>query len=145
KKLDNNIAAFIIEDLQLFSVLQSQAFKGIIEDRLKEILINAKDKILQNIRKYALDSAEIIDNRSNIKLCLEKLGRRYNMFKIFCFGYTLQLTINDALKECLAITNLIKKYKDIVSHLAEARFLLEAQMEIDDWDKLFSIVCDVLM
>ena len=70
KNLDHNVAAFIIEELQPFSIIQSRAFKRIIEgldvqanvlgyDRLKEILINFEDKVLQNLREYALDSAEI--------------------------------------------------------------------------------------
>ena len=70
KKLDSNTAAFIVEDLQPFSVLQSQAFKRIIEgldvqanvlsiDRLKELLINSEDKILKNVREYAISDAEI--------------------------------------------------------------------------------------
>ena len=70
KDLDRNIAAFIVEELQLFSIIQLWAFKRIIEwldtqanvlgyNRLKEILINSEDKILQNLREYALNSAEI--------------------------------------------------------------------------------------
>ncbi|CAG8779229.1 13884_t:CDS:2, partial [Racocetra fulgida] len=88
-------------------------------DRLKEILINSEDKVLQNLRKYAQDSSEcllnkiteildslqlkcittsgMIDNGSNIK---EKLEQKYSIFKVHCFGYTLQLAINDALKVC---------------------------------------------
>jgi hypothetical protein len=230
KKLDNNIAAFIIEELQPFSIIQSQSFKRIIEgldtqanilsnDRLKEILINSEDKILQNLREYALDSAEIsyisfttdmwtssngdpyigltlhwindsfqvkeitgnisylpyphtsncllnkiveildnlkikhltvsgtVDNGSNIKLCLEKLEQKYGIYKVHCFGHTLQLAINDALKECSEITSLIKKCKDIVSHFSgspkQKQFLLEAQMEIEDWNKFLFVVRDV--
>ncbi|CAG8538573.1 9598_t:CDS:2 [Racocetra fulgida] len=70
KKLNNNIAAFIVNDLQSFSVLEEPSFKKIIEgldpqinmpskDRLKEILINAEDKILRNVHEYVLDDAEI--------------------------------------------------------------------------------------
>ncbi|CAG8588506.1 756_t:CDS:2, partial [Scutellospora calospora] len=171
-------------------------------DRLKEILINSEDKILQNLREYALDSAKIsyisfttdmwtssnakemignisylpypytseclfnkiteildnlqlkhitvsstVDNGSNIKSCLEKLKRKYGIFNIYCFGHTLQLAINDALKECLKITNLIKKCKDIVSHFSgspkQKQFLLEAQIEIEDWDNFLFVVRDV--
>src|SRR5690349_8930145 len=70
KNLDNNIVAFIVEELQPFSIIQSRAFKRIIErlnvqanilgnDHLKEILINSEDKVLQNLREYAHDSSEI--------------------------------------------------------------------------------------
>ncbi|CAG8479239.1 1964_t:CDS:2 [Scutellospora calospora] len=229
KKLDNNIAVFIIEDLQLFSVLQLQAFKRIIEgldiqanvlsiDYLKEIFINSEDKILKKIREYAIDNTEIssisfttdmwtsdngdlyirltlhwinsnfeikeiisnisyllyphtakclsnkiveildnlqlknitvcgtIDNGSNIKLYLEKLERKYSIYKVFCFGYILQFAINDALKKCPKITNLIKKCKDIVSHFSgspkQKQFLLKVQMEMEDWNKLLTVVHD---
>ncbi|CAG8554980.1 995_t:CDS:2, partial [Racocetra fulgida] len=65
----NNIA-FIVEELQPFSIIQLRSFKRIIEgldtqanvlsnDHLKEILINSEDKILQDLCEYALDSAEI--------------------------------------------------------------------------------------
>ncbi|CAG8751064.1 13610_t:CDS:2, partial [Racocetra fulgida] len=207
KNLDHNIAAFIVEELQPFSIIQSQAFKRIIEgldvqanvlsyDRLKEILINSEDKVLQNLHEYTFDSAEIshisfttdmwtsnngdpyigltlhwvnnnfqakemidnlqlkhiivsgtIDNGSNIKSCLEKLKRKYGIFNIHCFGYTLQLAINNALKECFEITNLIKKCKDVVSHFSgspkQKQFLLEAQIEMEDWDNFLFVVCDV--
>ncbi|CAG8556944.1 4089_t:CDS:2 [Racocetra fulgida] len=62
--------AFIIEELQPFSIIQSRSFKRIIEgldtqanilsnDHLKEILINSENKILQDLSEYVLDSAEI--------------------------------------------------------------------------------------
>ncbi|CAG8558871.1 12607_t:CDS:2 [Racocetra fulgida] len=232
KNLDNNVAAFIVEELQPFSITQSQAFKRIIEeldtqanvlsnDHLKEILINSEDKILQNLREYAHDSAEIsyvsfttdmwisnngdpyigltlhwinncfqvkeitgnisylpyphtsecllskiveildnlqlkcitvsgtVDNGANIKLCLEKLERKHSIFIIHYFGYTLQLAINDVLKDCSEITNLIKRCKDVVSHFSgspkQKQFLLEAQMEIEDWNNFLFVVRDVSM
>ena len=75
----------------------------------------------------------MIDNGSNVKSCLEKLGCKYGMYKVFCFRHTLQLAINNALKECSEITNLIKKCKDLVSHFSgspkQKQFLLEAQID----------------
>ncbi|CAG8629593.1 9985_t:CDS:2, partial [Racocetra fulgida] len=159
-------------------------------DRLNENLINAKDKILQNIHEYALDDTEIcyisfttdinilrlpyphtaecllnkiinildslhlknktvcsiVDNGSNIKLCVKRLEQKYNISKIFCFGHTLQLAINNALKNCPEIINLIKKYKDIVLHFSgspkQKQFLLTAQMKIEDWDKYKSLLVE---
>lgn len=59
----------------------------------------------------------------------------------------MQLAINDSLKECPEITNLIKKCKDIVSRFSgspkQKQFLLEAQMEMEDWDRLLSVIQDV--
>ncbi|CAG8811895.1 17831_t:CDS:1, partial [Racocetra fulgida] len=70
KNLDNNIVAFIVEELQPFLIIYSRAFKRIIEeldiqanilnnDCLKDILINSEDKVLRNLREYVNDSAEI--------------------------------------------------------------------------------------
>ncbi|CAG8675300.1 16276_t:CDS:2, partial [Racocetra fulgida] len=69
---DNN------EDTFQSSTLSQTAFKRIIEgldiqanvlsnDRLKEILINSEDKILQNLREYAHDSAEISHLRESLQ------------------------------------------------------------------------------
>ncbi|CAG8469617.1 17840_t:CDS:2 [Racocetra fulgida] len=176
KRLDSNVAALIVEDLHSFSILQSHAFRRVIEgldsrvnilsnDRLKEMLINAEDRILQNMREYTYNDNEIcyvsfttdmlrnkticgtIDNGSNIKSCLGKLEQKYSIMKVFCFGHTLQLAINDALKGCPEITNLIKKCKDLVSHfsgsLKQKQFLLEAQIQMDEWDKLLFVIQDV--
>src|SRR5207253_1475187 len=101
-----------------------------------ECLLNKIVKILDNFKLKNITVCSTVDNRLNIKSCLEKLEQRYSMYKVFCFGYTLQLAINDALKEYPKITNLIKKCKDIVSHFSgspkQKQFLLEVQMEIED-------------
>ncbi|CAG8701946.1 15572_t:CDS:2, partial [Racocetra fulgida] len=230
KKLNSNLAAFIVEELQPFSILKSQTLIKIIEDldsqasvlskdQLKEILINAEDRVMQSMREHAHDDNEICyisfttdmwtsdnddpyigltfhwvngdfqvremvgeisylpyphtaerlankiieilnkfqliskvvyctaDNGANIKSCLRKLKDRYNIFKNFCFGHTLNLVVNDALKRCPEIINIIKKCKDIVSHFSgspkQKQFLLTAQITMDDWDRLLSVVHDV--
>ncbi|CAG8732168.1 15713_t:CDS:2, partial [Racocetra fulgida] len=50
KKLNNNLAAFITEELQPFSDLDPQA-NILNNDQLKEILINAEDRVLQKEEK----------------------------------------------------------------------------------------------
>ncbi|CAG8446829.1 9604_t:CDS:2 [Scutellospora calospora] len=161
--------------------LNSQA-SVLSKNQLKEILINAKDRVMQSMREHAYNDKKICyisfttdiwtsdnddfkisyllyphtaeqlankiieilnkfqliskvvyctaDNGVNIKSCLRKLEDRYNIFKNFCFGHTLNLVVNDVLKRCLKIINIIKKYKDIVSHFSgspkQKQFLLIA-------------------
>ncbi|CAG8487364.1 23155_t:CDS:10 [Cetraspora pellucida] len=132
-------AAFIVEELQLFSITQSQAFKRIIE----ELDIQANSFKFKHITV-----SDTVNNESNIMLCLEKLEKKYGIFKIHCFGHTLQLAINDVLKECLEITNLIKRYKDVVFHFSRSpkqkQFLLKVQIEMNDWNNFLFVVHDVL-
>lgn len=51
------------------------------------------------------------------------------------------------LKECSEITNLIKKCKYLVLHFSgspkQKQFLLEAQIELYDWNKFLTVVRDV--
>ncbi|CAG8462304.1 6072_t:CDS:2 [Scutellospora calospora] len=132
KNLNNNIVALIIEKLQPFSIIQSRAFKRIIEDNLK-------------IKHIVI--SDTVDNRSNIKLCLEKLKRKYGIYKVHCFGHTLQLAIHDVLKGCSEIANLIKKCKDVILHFSgspkQKQFLLEAQIEMENWNNFLFVVHDV--
>ena len=110
-------------------------------------LLNKIVEILDYLQLRDKTVCSIVDNGSNIKLCVEKLERKYNILKVFCFGHTLQLAINDALKECSSITNLIKKCKEVILHFSgspkQKQFLLTAQIEIEDWDKFLCIVRDV--
>ncbi|CAG8787903.1 20030_t:CDS:2, partial [Cetraspora pellucida] len=111
-------------------------------NHLKEIFINSENKINNSFQiKEIIDNISYlpyphitIDNGSNIKSFLEKLEQKYSIFKVYCFDYTLQLAINNALKGCPKITNLIKKYKDVVSHFSRSskqkQFLLKAQIEM---------------
>ncbi|CAG8631435.1 7370_t:CDS:2 [Cetraspora pellucida] len=110
-------------------------------------LLNKIVEILDYLQLRDKTVCSTVDNWSNIKLCVEKLEYKYNILKVFGFGHTLQLAINDALKECSSITNLIKKCKDVILHfsgsLKQKQFLLTAQIEMEDWDRFLCIVCDV--
>ena len=86
-----------------------------------ECFLNKIIKILDSLQLKRITVSSTVNNGLNIKLCLEKLGRKYGFFKIHCFGHTLQLTINDALKECFEITNLIKNVKMLFHILVEVQ------------------------
>ncbi|CAG8656239.1 5677_t:CDS:2, partial [Racocetra fulgida] len=156
-------------------------------DQLKEILINAENRVLQNMHKHVHDNNEIcyasfttdmwtsdnnnpyidkiveildkfqvrskvvcstIDNGANIKSCLGKLEERYNIFKNFCFGHTLHLAINDALKKSPKIIDLIKKCKEVVykSFLVEdnesgsLKSYEEKELSSEEWEKVVGLV-----
>ncbi|CAG8698170.1 8388_t:CDS:2 [Cetraspora pellucida] len=161
KKLDNNIAAFIIENLQPFSVLRSQVFKRIIEglDIRKYIINNTEiSSILFTTDMWTSDNGDLYIglmlhwNNSNfqIKEIIGNISYLPYPHTAECLSNKIvEILDNLQLKNvtCPEITNLIKKCKDIVSKFSvspkQKQFLLEAQMEMEDWNKLLTVVCDV--
>ncbi|CAG8684873.1 17405_t:CDS:2, partial [Cetraspora pellucida] len=169
----HHISQAMIEGDQPFSIIQLRSFKRIIEgldvqvnilgnDRLKEILINSENKVLQNLHEYAQDSSEVsyisfttdmwMSNNGDLYIGLTLYWINDNSFQLKCIttrGTIDNLAINDALKGCPEITNLIKKYKNVVSHFSRSpkqkQFFLEAQMEMEDWNNFLFVVCDVSM
>ncbi|CAG8732506.1 17865_t:CDS:2, partial [Racocetra fulgida] len=174
KKLNNNIAAFIVEDLQLFAVLRSQAFKRVIErldiqanipsiDHLKEIFINSEDKILKKIREYAINNTEIssisfttdmwtLDNGDPyIELMLHWINSNFQIKEIIgnisylpyphtakcLFNKIIEILDNLQLKN-VTVCGTIDNGSNIKSCLEKLERKYE--LSLNDWDKITKLV-----
>ncbi|CAG8768958.1 19924_t:CDS:2, partial [Cetraspora pellucida] len=170
KKLDNNIAAFIVEELQPFSITQSRALKRIVEgldaqanvlsnDRLKEIFINSENKILQNIREYALNNngdpyigltLHWINDSFQVKEMIGNISYLpYPHISECLFNKIVEILDNLNLKH-ITISGTVDNGRNIKSCLEsespkQKQFFLEAQMEMEDWDNFLFVVRDVSM
>ncbi|CAG8644441.1 3668_t:CDS:2, partial [Scutellospora calospora] len=132
--LMKTLSTFIVEELQPFSIIQSRAFKRIIEglnvqanmlgyDHLKEILINSEHKVLQNLCEYALDTKEMIGNISYLS-----------------YPYTSECLFN---KITEILDNLQLKHITVsveINDNSSLRSYEEKKLLLDKWEKIAELV-----